>query len=233
MKRPAPACFIGEPIQGVGGAVTPPPEYFPIVYDIVRKHGGLCIADEVQTGFGRTGEHFWGFENWGVTPDLVTLAKGIGNGIPLAACVTRADIAKTTTNRIHFNTFGGNPISMTQGLATLEVIDREGIQENAKMVGGHLKNLLVDLQARQPLIGEVRGLGLMLGVELVRDRATKEPAAKETADTLERCKERGLLLGKGGLYGNVLRIKPPMCITKDDAEFLVECLDEVLSEIRC
>ncbi len=229
----APACFIGEPIQGVGGAVTPPPEYFPIVYDIVRKHGGLCIADEVQTGFGRTGEHFWGFENWGVTPDLVTLAKGIGNGIPLAACVTRADIAKTTTNRIHFNTFGGNPISMTQGLATLEVIDREGIQENAKMVGGHLKNLLVDLQARQPLIGEVRGLGLMLGVELVRDRATKEPAAKETADTLERCKERGLLLGKGGLYGNVLRIKPPMCITKDDAEFLVECLDEVLSEIRC
>jgi alanine-glyoxylate transaminase/(R)-3-amino-2-methylpropionate-pyruvate transaminase len=225
----APACFIGEPIQGVGGTVTPPPEYFPIVYDIVRKHGGLCIADEVQTGFGRTGEHFWGFENWGVTPDLVTLAKGIGNGVPLGACVTRAEIAKTTTNRIHFNTFGGNPISMTQGLATLEVIDREGIQENARVVGGHLKGLLLELQGRQPLIGEVRGMGLILGVELVRDRVSKEPASKETADVLERCKERGLLLGKGGLFGNVLRIKPPMCLTKDDAEFLVECLDEALA----
>jgi alanine-glyoxylate transaminase / (R)-3-amino-2-methylpropionate-pyruvate transaminase len=225
----APACFIAEPIQGVGGAVTPPPEYFPIVYDIVRKHGGLCIADEVQTGFGRTGEHFWGFENWGVTPDIVTMAKGIGNGIPLAACVTRPEIAKTTTNRIHFNTFGGNPISMTQGLATLEVIDRDGIQDNARIVGGHLKSLLVDLQSRQPLIGEVRGMGLMLGVELVRDRMTKEPANTETSDVLERCKERGLLLGKGGLFGNVLRIKPPMCITKDDAEFLVDCLDEALN----
>ena len=225
----APACFIAEPIQGVGGTVTPPPEYFPIVYDIVRKHGGLCIADEVQTGFGRTGDHFWGFENWGVTPDLVTLAKGIGNGIPLGACVTRPEIARTTTNRIHFNTFGGNPISMTQGLVTLEVIDRDGIQENARIVGGHLKALLLELQTRQPLIGEVRGMGLMLGVELVRDRVTKEPASKETADVLERCKERGLLLGKGGLFGNVLRIKPPMCLTKDDAEFLVECLAEALA----
>ena len=125
------ACFIAEPIQGVGGAVTPPPEYFQIVYDIVRKHGGLCIADEVQTGFGRTGTAFWGFENWGVTPDLVTMAKGIGNGVPLGACVTRPEIARVMKNRVHFNTFGGNPISMTQGLATLEVIDSEGIQQNA------------------------------------------------------------------------------------------------------
>ena len=124
------ACFIAEPIQGVGGAVTPPPEYFAIAYEIVRKHGGLCIADEVQTAFGRTGTHYWGFENWGVTPDLVTIAKGIGNGAPLAACVTRPDIARVMKNRIHFNTFGGNPISMTQGLATLEVIDSEGIQQN-------------------------------------------------------------------------------------------------------
>ncbi len=125
------AAFIGEPIQGVGGTVTPPPEYFSIVYDTVRKAGGLCIADEVQTGFGRTGDHFWGFENWGVTPDIVTMAKGIGNGAPLGACVTRPEIAKTLTRRIHFNTFGGNPVSMTQGLATLEVIDSEGIQSNA------------------------------------------------------------------------------------------------------
>jgi alanine-glyoxylate transaminase/(R)-3-amino-2-methylpropionate-pyruvate transaminase len=223
------AAFIGEPIQGVGGTVTPPPEYFPIVYDAVRKHGGLCIADEVQTGFGRTGEHFWGFENWGVTPDLVTLAKGIGNGAPLGACVARPEIARAITHRVHFNTFGGNPVSMTQGLATLEVIDAENIQENARRVGGHLKARLLELQGRQPLIGEVRGLGLMLGVELVRDRTSKEPANTETADLIEWCKDRGLLLGKGGLYGNVLRIKPPMCLTIDDADFLVDCLDEVMT----
>ncbi len=222
------ACFIGEPIQGVGGVVTPPPEYFSIVYEIVRRYGGLCIADEVQTGFGRTGTAFWGFENWGVTPDLVTLAKGIGNGAPLGACVTRPEIAAMMARRIHFNTFGGNPVSVTQGLATLEIIDRDQIQNNAREVGGHLKERLLALADKQPLIGEVRGMGLMLGVELVRDRATKEPATKETADVLELCKERGLLLGKGGLVGNTLRIKPPMCITRDDADFLVDCLAEVL-----
>jgi len=226
-----PACFIGEPIQGVGGTITPPPEYFQIVYDTVRRFGGLCIADEVQTGFGRTGAHYWGFENWGVTPDLVTMAKGIGNGAPLGACVTRPEIAATMTKRIHFNTFGGNPMSVTQGLATLEVIDRDNIQENARAVGGHLKERLLDLQSRQPLIGEVRGLGLMLGVELVRDRDTKEPASTEAADVLENAKTRGLLIGKGGLYGNVIRLKPPMCLTKDDADFIVDCLDETLSEV--
>lgn len=226
------ACFIGEPIQGVGGTVTPPKEYFQIVYDIVRKFGGLCIADEVQTGFGRTGTKFWGFENWGVTPDLVTMAKGIGNGAPLGACVTRPDIAPAMKHRTHFNTFGGNPISMTQGLATLEVIDRENIQKNALVVGAHLIERLGELQDRQPLVGEVRGMGLMLGVELVRNRQTKEPAGTEAADVLEACKERGLLIGKGGLYGNVLRIKPPMCLTIDDADFLVDCLDEVLSTVK-
>ena len=222
------AAFIGEPIQGVGGTVVPPPEYFGIVYDIIRKHGGLCIADEVQTGFGRTGTAFWGFENWGVTPDLVTMAKGIGNGVPLGACVTRPEVAKTLKNRVHFNTFGGNPVSMTQGLATLEVIDAEGIQANALRVGNHLKSRLLDLQERQPLIGDVRGLGLMLGVELVRDRVSTEPATTETADVHGFRKDRGLLVGGGGLYGNVLRIKPPMCLTIDDADFLVDCLDEVL-----
>ena len=222
------ACFIGEPIQGVGGVVTPPREYFGIVYDIVRRYGGLCVADEVQTGFGRTGTKFWGFENWGVTPDLVTLAKGIGNGAPLGACVTRLEIAAVMKNRLHFNTFGGNPISMTQGLATLEVIDEEKIQENALRVGSHLKNRLLEVQDRRALIGEVRGMGLMLGVELVRDRRSKAPATAEAAEVLERCKERGLLVGKGGLFGNTLRIKPPMCLTNDDADFLADCLDEVL-----
>jgi alanine-glyoxylate transaminase/(R)-3-amino-2-methylpropionate-pyruvate transaminase len=212
--------------------VTPPPGYFEIVYDIVRKAGGLCIADEVQTGFGRTGEHFWGFENWEATPDLVTMAKGIGNGAPLGACTTRPEIAKMMTNRIHFNTYGGNPISMTQGLATLEVIDRDGIQQNAKKVGEHLKNRLLELQERQPLIGEVRGLGLMLGIELVRDRKSKEPASSETADVLEKAKERNLLLGKGGLFGNTIRLKPPMCLAKDDADYIVDCLDEVLTDLQ-
>ena len=225
------ACFIAEPIQGAGGVVVPPPEYFGIVYDAVRRHGGLCIADEVQTGFGRTGTKFWGFENWGVTPDLVTMAKGIGNGAPLGACVTRPEIAAVMKNRLHFNTFGGNPVSVTHGLATLEVIDRENIQQNALRVGAHLKDRLRELQERHALIGEVRGLGLMLGVELVRDRETKEPATSETADVLELCKERGLLLGKAGLCGNVLRVKPPMCLTKDDADFLVDCLDEVLEVV--
>jgi alanine-glyoxylate transaminase/(R)-3-amino-2-methylpropionate-pyruvate transaminase len=225
------ACFIAEPIQGVGGVVTPPKEYFRIAYDIVRKHGGLCVADEVQTAFSRTGHHYWGFENWGVTPDLVTMAKGLGNGAPIGACVTRPEVAAVLKNRTHFNTFGGNPVSMTQGLATLEVIDAENLQANALRIGTHLKQRLLELQERHTLIGEVRGLGLMLGVELVRDRTTKEPATAETARVLELAKERGLVIGKGGLAGNVLRIKPPMCITKADADFLVDCLDEVLEVI--
>lgn len=222
------AAFIAEPIQGVGGTVTPPPEYFGIVYDIVRRYGGLCIADEVQTGFGRTGEHFWGFENWGVTPDIVSMAKGIANGSPLGAATTRPEIAEHVKKRLHFNTFGGNPVSMIAGLSTLEIIDEEDIQQRAKDVGGYLKSKLLELQEKHALIGEVRGMGLMLGVELVRDRQSKQPATAETAAVFERAKDLGLLVGKGGLYGNVLRIKPPMCITKDDCDFLAECLDIAL-----
>lgn len=225
------ACFIAESIQGVGGTIVPPPGYFATVYEIVRRYGGVCVADEVQAGFGRTGTKFWGFENWDVKPDMVTMAKGIGNGAPLGAMVTRADIGQVMKNRIHFNTYGGNPISMTQGLATLEVIDRENIQQNAHIVGTHLKNRLLDLQQKHMLIGDVRGMGLMLGVELVRDRKTKEPANTEAADVMERCKERGLIIGKGGLFGNTLRIKPPMCITIDDADFLADCLDDVLGGV--
>jgi alanine-glyoxylate transaminase/(R)-3-amino-2-methylpropionate-pyruvate transaminase len=222
------AVFIGECIQGVGGVVTPPKEYFKIVYDLVRQAGGICVADEVQGGFGRTGTKFWAFENWDVIPDAVTMAKGIGNGAPLGAMAARPEISATLANRVHFNTFGGNPISMTQGLATLEVIDAENIQANALRVGTHLKNRLIDLQQRHPSIGDVRGMGLMLGVELVRDRTSKEPAKAQAAAVLELAKERGLLLGKGGLHGNVLRIKPPMCITIDDANFLADCLEEIL-----
>ena len=225
------AAFIAEPIMGVGGTVTPPKEYFQIVYEEVRKAGGLCIADEVQTGFGRTGTKFWGFENWDVVPDLVTMAKGIGNGTALGAVTTTPEIAKSLVGKLHFNTFGGNPVQAAYGLSTLEVIDEENIQENALNVGGRLKAGLEDLMDKHKLIGEVRGMGLMLGVELVRDRTTKEPADTEAAQILEEARSRGLLLGKGGFYGNVLRIKPPMCLTADDADFIVACLDEVFSVV--
>ena len=225
------ACFIGEPIQGVGGVVTPPPEFFSIVYDIVRQHGGLCIADEVQGGFGRTGKHYWSHQNWGVKPDMVTMAKGIGNGAPLGAVTTTEAIASTLTQRVHFNTFGGNPVSMAAGLATMEVIEADGIQENALKVGDHLKQGLLELQNKHTLIGDVRGMGLMLGVELVRDRDSKEPATSEAADLMELTKQRGLIIGKGGLQGNTMRIKPPMCITIDDADFMIATLDECLQTI--
>jgi len=226
------ACFIGEPIQGVGGAVTPPAEFFQVVYDIVRQHGGLCIADEVQGGFGRTGTHYWAHQNWNVKPDIITMAKGIGNGVPLGAMTTTEPISNMMKNRVHFNTFGGNPISMTQGLATLEVIDAEGLQQNSLKVGAYLKEALLELQEKHPLIGEVRGMGLLLGVELVRDRVSRQPANTEAAAVMELMKRRRVLVGKGGLFGNTLRIKPPMCINLDDAAYLIAMLDETLTEIE-
>jgi len=226
------ACFIGEPIQGVGGTVTPPKEFFEVVYSIVRAHGGLCIADEVQGGFGRTGTHYWAHQNWGVKPDIITMAKGIGNGIPLGAMTTTEPISQVMKNRVHFNTFGGNPISMTQGLATLEVIEADGLQKNSLEVGSFLKDELLGLMDKHPLIGDVRGMGLMLGVELVSDRTRRTPASAEAAAVMEALKYRNVLIGKGGLYGNTLRIKPPMCITKDDAAYMVAMLDEVLTELE-
>src|SRR5688500_14329447 len=223
------AAFIAEPIQGVGGATLGARNYLKEAYAIVREHGGLCIADEVQTGFGRTGDHYWGFQNFGVVPDFVTMAKGIGNGAPLAAVTTRMEIARSLAQRVHFNTYGGNPVSMAAGLAVLDIIDEDGLQENARVVGGRFKAGLERLARAHPLVGDVRGMGLMLGVELVRDRATKEPAKSETLDVLESMRESGALIGKGGLDGNVLRIKPPMCITAADADFALDALDEALS----
>jgi alanine-glyoxylate transaminase/(R)-3-amino-2-methylpropionate-pyruvate transaminase len=225
------AAFIAEPIQGVGGATSGATNYFQEAYKITRENGGLCIADEVQTGFGRTGANYWGFQNFGVTPDIVTMAKGIGNGVPLGAVTTRMDIARSLTQRIHFNTFGGNPVSMAAGLAVLDVIDEDGLQENSRVVGGHLIEGLRKLQKRHALIGDVRGMGLMIGVELVRDRATREPAKQETLDVLEACREMGMLIGKGGLDGNVLRIKPPMCITIEDADYALEVLDRAFGMV--
>jgi len=226
------AAYIAEPIQGVGGAVELPQGYLQKVYEHVRAAGGLCISDEVQTGFGRTGDKFWGFENQNVTPDIVTMAKGIGNGCPLGAVVTKPDIAQALTQRIHFNTFGGNPVSMAQGMATLDIILSENIQARAKDLGAYLLTGLRDLQKRHPLIGDVRGRGLMVGMELVEDRQTKAPASAKCAAVFERCRELGVLVGKGGLLGNTLRIKPPMCITREDIDFLVKCLDVALTEVK-
>jgi alanine-glyoxylate transaminase / (R)-3-amino-2-methylpropionate-pyruvate transaminase len=225
------AAFIAEAIQGVGGVTRGAPNYFREAYAIAREYGGLCIADEVQTGFGRTGEHYWGFQNYGVTPDIVTMAKGIGNGAPLAAVTTRREIAEALTSRTHFNTFGGNPVSMAAGLAVLDVIDEEGLQENARRVGTRFLRGLRQLQERHPLVGEVRGLGLMLGVQLVADAASRSPATTQTLEVLEAAREMGVLLGKGGLDGNVLRIKPPLCITADDADFALDVLDRALEKV--
>jgi alanine-glyoxylate transaminase/(R)-3-amino-2-methylpropionate-pyruvate transaminase len=223
--------FIAESIQGVGGTVVLPNGYLKNAYEHVRAAGGLCIADEVQAGFGRTGTHFWGFETQGVTPDIVTMAKGIGNGCPLAAVVTTPAIAKSIANRIHFNTFGGNPVSCAQGRAVLRVIEREGLQANCLKIGAQLKAGFAKLAEKHSLIGEVRGMGLMLGIEMVKDRTTKEPAKEECAAVFEKCKDLGLLIGKGGLFGNTLRIKPPMCINSADAEFIIGVLDQALASV--
>jgi alanine-glyoxylate transaminase/(R)-3-amino-2-methylpropionate-pyruvate transaminase len=223
------AAFIAEPIQGAGGVMHGARNYLKEVYAIIREHGGLCIADEVQTGFGRTGDHYWGFENFGVVPDMVTMAKGIGNGVPLAAVTTRMDIARSLTQKVHFNTFGGNPVCMAAGMAVLDVIEEEHLQQNAKVLGARFKAGLQRLAKSHSLIGDVRGMGLMLGVELVRDRATKEPAKQETVDVLEAAREMSVLLGKGGLYGNVLRVKPPMCISEADVDYALDVLDRALS----
>jgi alanine-glyoxylate transaminase/(R)-3-amino-2-methylpropionate-pyruvate transaminase len=225
------AAFIAESIQGVGGTVIFPDDYLKHAYEHARAAGGVCIADEVQTGFGRTGQHFWGFQLQGVIPDIVTMAKGIGNGVPLAAVVTTPQIASVLARRIHFNTFGGNPVVCAQGKAVLEVIEREKLQANALKVGQHILAGLEELQLKHNVIGDVRGRGLMIGIELVKDRQTKEPAKGECARVLELAREMGLLIGKGGLWGQTLRIKPPFCLTLADADFLLEVLDAAFTKL--
>ena len=226
------AGFLAESIQGVGGVVVFPDGYLQHAYAHVRAAGGVCIADEVQAGFGRTGTHFWGFETQGVVPDIVTMAKGIGNGCPLAAVVTTHQIASTLAKRIHFNTFGGNPVVSAMGKAVLEVIEREKLQENARQQGAHILAGLEKLKAKHQIIGDVRGKGLMLGIELVKDRETKEPAKADCAQVLELARGMGLLLGKGGLQGSVIRFAPPMCIHRGDADFLIQVLDAAFTQLN-
>ncbi|MCX6935571.1 MAG: aminotransferase class III-fold pyridoxal phosphate-dependent enzyme [Verrucomicrobia bacterium] len=220
------AAFVAESVQGVGGAVVFPDGYLAEAYRHVRAAGGLCIADEVQAGFGRTGKAFWGFQTQGVQPDIVVMAKGIGNGCPLAAVVTTPKIAETLAQRIHFNTYGGNPVSVAQGRATLKIIRRDNLQQRCAVLGERLMIGLRKLQEQYECIGEVRGLGLMIGVEAVKNRQTKEPDRETIAEVLEQARERGLLIGKGGLFGNVLRIKPPMCLSEADVDFMLAVLAE-------
>lgn len=211
------AAFIAEPIQGVGGFVTPPKEYFEIVTGIVRKYGGLFIADEVQTGWGRTGGKWFGIEHWGVTPDIITSAKGLGNGAPVGLTVARPEVADGLKGA-SISTFGGNPVTATAAKAVIDFIDDHKLMINAAEMGAYLRARLEEMQAKYPLIGDVRGMGLMQAVELVEDRESRTPAPEATAALMEMARENRLLIGKGGLYGNVIRITPPLNIGKPDID---------------
>jgi 4-aminobutyrate aminotransferase len=225
------AAFIAEPIQGVGGFITPPPEYFKMVFKIVKNYGGLFISDEVQTGFGRTGKKWFGIEQWEVEPDMITCAKGMGNGVPIGATITTAALADTFKG-LTISTFGGNPVTSVAARATIDVIEEEHLLDNVDTVGRYFRGKLEELQQKHALIGDVRGMGLMQGLELVKDRKTKEPAPEATTQVMERARENGLLIGKGGLYGNVLRISPMLNISKADVDEAIRLLDKSFSEIR-
>jgi 4-aminobutyrate aminotransferase-like enzyme len=222
------AGFIGEPIQGVGGFVTPPKEYFQIVEKIVRSHGGVFISDEVQTGWGRTGGKWFGIEQYGVVPDIITSAKGMGNGTPVGVTVAKPEIADALKG-LTISTFGGNPVTATAAKAVIDFIEEQDLLTNCTEVGGYLRAALEELKAKHDIIGDVRGMGLMQAVELVEDRKTKAPAAAATAQVMEAARQTGLLVGKGGMYGNVLRISPPMNIGRDDVDQFIFMLDKSLA----
>ncbi|HLV95176.1 MAG TPA: aspartate aminotransferase family protein [Candidatus Acidoferrales bacterium] len=224
------AAFIAEPIQGVGGFITPPPEYFKIVYRIVKNYGGLFISDEVQTAWGRTGRKWFGIEQWEVTPDVITSAKSLGNGVPVGLTITTAELADKFQG-LTISTFGGNPVTSVAARAVIEVIEEENLRENTFVVGGYFRKRLEELQEKYPLIGDVRGMGMMQALELVKDRSTKEPAAAETTQLLEGARRNGLLVGKGGLYGNVIRMAPPMNISKADVDEGIRLLDKTFGEV--
>jgi 4-aminobutyrate aminotransferase len=224
------AGFIGEPIQGVGGYITPPKEYFQIVEKIVRNHGGIFISDEVQTGWGRTGTKWFGIEQWGVTPDIMTCAKGLGNGAPVGLTVAKPAVADSVKG-LTISTFGGNPVVATAAKAVIDYIEEMNLPANCEETGAYLRNRLMELQERHSLIGDVRGMGLLQAIELVEDRQTKAPAAAATARLMEACRDEGLLLGKGGMYGNVLRFSPPMNIGRTDVDNFFGMLDKALASV--
>ena len=223
------AAFIAEPIQGVGGFIEAPPGYFKRIKEILDETGILLISDEVQTAFGRTGDHFWGIEAHGVEPDLVVMAKGLGNGLSIGAVMGRAEIIDSISPNLHLSTFGGNHVSTAGALANLNYILDNDLQKNAAEVGGYLKERLLEMARRHPLIGEVRGRGLMLGIELIGPN--EEPDPEAAVRLLEACRERGLLVGKGGIKANSIRISPPMIVTREAAEEAAAILEEALAEV--
>jgi len=224
-----PAGFIAEPIQGVGGFITPPKEYFKEVVSIVRKCGGLFICDEVQTGWGRTGKKMFGIEHWEVEPDIMVMAKGAANGAPVGITIATPEVGDSLKGS-HLSTFGGNPVTATAILATIEAIERRKLAQNAEKMGMYLRDRLNGLREKYRIIGEVRGMGLIQGMEIVKEK--KEPAPDLVMEIFESTKEQGLLIGKGGLYGNVIRITPPLTIGKGDIDQAIQMLDRAFEKIR-
>src|SRR5829696_9202961 len=223
------AACIAEPIQGVGGFIEAPLGYFERIKEILDETGILLISDEVQTAFGRTGSHFWGIEAFDVEPDLITLAKGLGNGLSIGAVMGRAEIIDSLSPKQHVSTFGGNHLSTAGALANLEYVLKNDLQKNAAEVGGYLKERLQKLAAAQPLVGEVRGRGLMLGMELVGP--DKEPDPQAAVRFMEACRERGVLVGKGGIKANAVRVSPPMTVTREAAQEAANVFEEALAEV--
>ncbi len=223
------AGLLAETIQGLGGVVVPPPGYFKIVANIVRNYGGLFISDEVQAGFGRTGKRWFGIEHWEVEPDIMTCAKGMANGVPIGCTITRPEIADSYKG-LTISTFGGNPVTCVAAKATIDLIEEDRLMDNAETAGKRFREGLESLKGKHASIGDVRGMGLMQGLELVKDRKTKEPASDLANKVLERTRANGLIIGKGGLYANVLRMSPPLNIPVADVDQAVAILDKSLAE---
>ena len=224
------AAFLAEPIQGVGGFITPPKEYFKIVFKIVKSYGGLFIADEVQTAWGRTGKRWFGIEHWEVTPDIITSAKGLANGAPVGVTMTTPGIAASFKG-LQISTFGGNPVTSVAARATIDLIEEDRLMDNADTVGSYYRAGLEVLKEKFDCIGDVRGMGLMQAIEFVKDRQTKEPAPEITNQFMEECRTRGLLVGKGGLYGNVVRTSPPLNISTADVDEALGAMDQALAAV--
>ncbi|MFC1797579.1 aspartate aminotransferase family protein, partial [Pseudomonadota bacterium] len=225
------AGFIAEPIMGVGGFIDPPAEYFHRVTKIVHEYGGRYISDEVQTGAGRCGTEFLLTRELGIDADMVTMAKGFGNGAAIGAVLMKPEDAKAFEGKLYFNTFGGDPMQTAQARATMDVIAEENLIANAGAMGQRLKDGMKVLMKKHQLIGDVRGKGLLLGMEFVRDRVSKEHASEETLLFMDKCKEKGVLVGKGGLFGNVVRVAPPLSIKAAQVDELLEVFDRSLSEV--
>jgi 4-aminobutyrate aminotransferase len=224
------AGIIAEPIQGVAGFVTPPKEYFKLVFNIVKQYGGDFISDEVQTGWGRTGKKWFGIEHWEVEPDIITSAKSLGNGHPVGLTMAKPEIADSFQG-LTISTFGGNPVTSVTAKAVIDIIEEDDLRTNADVVGAYFREKLLELQDKHELIGDVRGMGLMQAIELVKDRKTKEPATAETAMMLEAARDRGLLIGRGGMLGNVIRMSPPLNISKSDVDEAFTILDRSLAAV--